>query len=214
MSKVVATRIYLARHGQVVGHDEFRYHGHFDVALTEKGVLQSDRLSSFLADKEIKAVYSSDLQRSVIGADKVSTALGLNFTQVSELRELHLGRWEGLTRAEAIKKFPADDGFTFQDLAHSKIEGGESLTDLSARVMPAIEEIIKENKGEHVCIVAHGGVNRVILMQAVGLPVENFFKIEQDYGGLNIIDYFSDGHSIVKMLNGGPNQEMCKTIIY
>ncbi len=214
MKKVVATRLYLARHGQVVGHDEFRYHGHFDIDLTQKGVLQSERLSSFLADKEIKAVYSSDLQRSVIGATKVAAALGLSSSEIPELRELHLGRWEGLTRTEAVERFPEDAGFTFQDLAHSKIEGGESLTDLSARVMPAIEKIIKANKGEHVCVVAHGGVNRVVLMAAMGLPVENFFKIEQDYGGLNIIDYFSDGHYIVKMLNGGPNQEMGKTIIY
>jgi len=212
--KTKVTRIYLARHGQVVGHDEFRYHGHFDVELTGKGVLQSERLSSFLADKEIKAVYSSDLQRSVIGATKVAEALGLSSGALPELRELHLGRWEGLTRAEAIAKFPDDDGFTFQDLAHSKIEGGESLTDLGKRVMPAIEDIIKVNQGEHICVVAHGGVNRVILMEAMGLPVENFFKIEQDYGGLNIIDYFSDGHCIVKMLNGGPNQEMGRTIIY
>ncbi len=214
MKKVVATRLYLARHGQVVGHDEFRYHGHFDVELTGKGVIQSERLSLFLADKEINAVYSSDLQRSVIGAGKVATALGLVSSEISELRELHLGRWEGLTRVEAIERFPEDDGFTFQDLAHSKIKGGESLTDLSARVMPAIDKIVKANEGEHICVVAHGGVNRVVLMAAMGLPVENFFKIEQDYGGLNIIDYFSDGHSIVKMLNGGPNQEMGKTIIY
>jgi len=212
--KVEATRIYLARHGQVVGHDEFRYHGHFDVDLTGKGVLQSERLSRFLADKDIKAVYSSDLQRSVIGANKIAAALGLTFGEVSELRELHLGRWEGLTRAEAIELFPEDGGFTFQDLAHSKIEGGESLSELAARVIPAIERLVAANKGEHICVVAHGGVNRVILMQAMGLPLENFFKIEQDYGGLNIIDYFSDGHSVVKMLNGGPNQEMGTTIIY
>ncbi len=214
MKKVVATRLYLARHGQVVGHDEFRYHGHFDVDLTEKGVMQSDRLSLFLADKDIKAVYSSDLQRSVIGATKVASALGLSSSEIPELRELHLGRWEGLTRVEAVEKFPEDAGFVFQDLAHRKIAGGESLTDLSVRVMPTIEKIIKANQGDHICVVAHGGVNRVILMASMGQPVENFFKIEQDYGGLNIIDYFSDGHSIVKMLNGGPNQEMGKTIIY
>lgn len=208
------TRIYLARHGQVVGHDEFRYHGHFDVELTKKGVAQSERLSLFLADKDITAVYSSDLQRSVIGATKVATELGLSSSDFAQLRELHLGRWEGLTRAEAVERFPDDKDFTFQDIAHSKIQGGESLMDLKARVMPAVSGLIADNQGSHICIVAHGGVNRVIIMEAMGLPVENFFRIEQDYGGLNIIDYFSDGHCIVKMLNGGPNQEMGKTIIY
>ncbi len=88
------------------------------------------------------------------------------------------------------------------------------MTELRKRVLPALERIIDRHSGEHVCIVAHGGVNRVILADAMGLGLENFFRIEQDYGGLNIIDYFQDGLRVVKMLNGGPNQEMERTIIY
>ena len=48
----------------------------------------------------------------------------------------------------------------------------------------------------------------------MGLPLENFFRIEQDYGCLNIIDYLDDGMKVVKLLNGGPNQDMRPTEIY
>ncbi len=208
------TRIYLARHGQVVNHHELRYNGHFDVDITDTGVEQMRRLADLLANEPVKAVYSSDLQRAVKGARIIGARIGIEPVMKHPLRELSLGRWEGLTREEAAERFPEEAGFRFKDLAVSKIKGGESLLDLKARVMPAIGGIIELHRGSSVCIVAHGGVNRVILSDVMGLPIENFFRIEQDYGCLNIIDCFPDGVRVVKLLNGGPNQEMRTTVIY
>lgn len=215
-TETTSTRIYLIRHGQVVGHDEYRYNGHSDVDITDVGVMQMKRVAEFLSDKDITAVYSSDLKRSIKGAVMIAEALGLSadFERLDALRELHLGRWEGLTRAEAVELFPDEADFGFKDLATDKLKGGESLVELRARVLPATAELIERHRGEHICIVAHGGVNRVIICEAMGLPLKNFFRIEQDYGGLNLIDYLDDDVMVVKMLNGGPNQEMGATKIY
>ncbi len=209
-----ATRLYLIRHGQVVNHQELRYNGHFDIDITEKGVEQMEMLSGFLSGTPIKAVYSSDLQRAFKGAVIIGKGLGINPEKAHALRELHLGRWEGLTREEAAERFPEEAGFRFRDLATSKVKGGENLLDLRERVLPAVDEITKKHRNGSVCVVAHGGVNRVILCDAMGLSIENFFRIEQDYGCLNVIDCFADGVKVVKLLNGGPNQEMKVTEIY
>ena len=208
------TRIYLIRHGQVVGHDEFRYNGHSDVDITELGRMQMENLAVFLLGKPIKAVYSSDLKRAMLGAGIISERLSIKPGRLPALRELCLGRWEGLKREEAVARYPQDARFSFKDLAKNKLPGGESLMDLRERVLPAVDKIIEKHRGEEVAIVAHGGVNRVILCEAMGLKIENFFRIEQDYGCLNIIDYFHDGVTVVKLLNGGPNQEMDATNIY
>ena len=80
--------------------------------------------------------------------------------------------------------------------------------------MPALHAILAENHGGAVCIVAHGGVNRVILCDAMGLELENFYRIEQDYGCLNVIEYVHGGAKVVKLLNGGPNQELRVTKNY
>ncbi|HAO92448.1 MAG: hypothetical protein A2X99_01790 [Deltaproteobacteria bacterium GWB2_55_19] len=209
-----ATRVYLIRHGQVVNHHEYRYNGHFDVDITDIGVEQMARLSEFLLGHSISAVYSSDLQRARKGAEIIGKRLALTPESVKELRELHLGRWEGLTREEAVFKYPEDSHFSFKELATSKVKEGESLVELKGRVIPALSSIVERHKGEAVCIVAHGGVNRVILGEAMGLPLENFFRIEQDYGALNLIDWFDDGIKVVKLLNGGPNQEFRPTELY
>lgn len=208
------TRLYLMRHGQVVNHHEFRYNGHFDVDITDAGVLQMERLSGFFSKERLSAVYSSDLQRAVKGAVIIGERLGLKPVKVRALRELHLGRWEGLTRDEAAERYPEEAWFSFKDLATGKLKEGESLEELKKRVMPAIDGIIGKHAGGAVAVVAHGGVNRVILSDAMRLPLANFFRIEQDYGCLNVIDCFHDGVKVVKLLNGGPNQELKETKIY
>lgn len=208
------TRLYIIRHGQVVNHHELRYNGHYDVDITDIGVEQMERVGDFLSNLPIDAVYSSDLQRAVRGAEIIGRILGKRPERTASLRELHLGRWEGLTREEAAERFPEEAHFRFRDLATSKVKGGESLLDLSDRVLPAIDALLHRHSGGSVCIVAHGGVNRVVLTDAMGLSIENFFRIEQDYGCVNVIDYFDDGIKVVKLLNGGPNQELRATKIY
>jgi len=51
-----------------------------------------------------------------------------------------------------------------------------------------------------IAVVAHGGVNRIILCEMLGMPLENIFRIEQDYACLNIIE-LHDGYPVVKALN-------------
>ncbi|MGK2907777.1 MAG: histidine phosphatase family protein, partial [Desulfuromonadales bacterium] len=75
------------------------------------------------------------------------------------------------------------------------------------RIRPILQEIIANHPGGDVALVAHGGVNRIVLLEAIGAPLEQAFSIDQDFGCLNIIDYFADGNSVVKLLNGTAHQE-------
>ncbi len=196
------TRIYLVRHGQVVGHEEKRYNGQADVPLTPQGEAQFGLLQLRLAGKPIKAVYSSDLQRTMAGARVLAQPFALPSAALAALRELHIGAWEGMTWQELKSRYPQQWQARLDDVVHYRVPGGENLIDLAGRVLPAIREIVARHQGEEVVVVAHGGVNRVILLDAIGAPLESLFSIEQDYGCLNIIDYFADGNSVVRLLNG------------
>ncbi|MBI4685856.1 MAG: histidine phosphatase family protein [Nitrospirae bacterium] len=55
-----------------------------------------------------------------------------------------------------------------------------------------------------MAVVAHGGVNRIMLCHFLGIPLENIFRIEQDFGSVNIIE-FSDKYPVVKLMNGFAN---------
>jgi alpha-ribazole phosphatase len=196
------TRIYLIRHGQVAGFDQPRYNGQTEVALTDFGVEQYHSLKERLADKKISACYTSDLSRCTIGAGIICPAFAVEPTARQELRELNIGVWEGMTWQEIRSTWPDGWQARLDDLVNYRVPQGENLLDLEARVMPVINEIVEQHKGEEVLVVGHGGVNRVVLLNAIGAPLAGMFNIEQNYGCLNIIDYYADGRATVKLLNG------------
>ncbi len=195
------TRIYLVRHGQVVGHDQPRYNGQADVALTDVGVEQYHRLKERLAETSISACYTSDLSRCRIGAEIICAPRGIEPVARRELRELNIGTWEGMTWQEIKTNWPDEWRARMADLVHHRVPQGERLLDVEARVMPVIVEIVERHRGQEVLVVGHGGVNRIVLLNAIGAPLAAMFNIEQNYGCLNIIDYYADGRATVKLLN-------------
>ncbi|QEM69228.1 alpha-ribazole phosphatase [Geobacter sp. FeAm09] len=197
-----ATRIYLIRHGQVAGHDQPRYNGQTDVGLTDVGLEQYHVLKERLAGKPLSACYTSDLSRCAIGADIICGQFGIEPVKRPELRELNIGVWEGLTWKEIAQRWPMEWQARLNDLVNYRVPRGENLLDVEARVMPVIGEIVERHKGQEVLVVGHGGVNRIVLLSAIGAPLAGMFNVEQNYGCLNIIDYYMDGRATVKLLNG------------
>ena len=201
---LTATRLYLVRHGQVAeGHTD-RYHGHNDIGLSPQGVRQFENLAAQLTAAPLVGVYSSDLSRTITGAEIISRGRDLTPQAIPEFREVNFGSWEGLTFAEIMAQYPAELEERFRDLANFRIPGGESLKDVRARALPKLQELLARHAGEAFLLVAHAGINRVILSEAMGLPLDHLFRLDQTYGCLNIIDYFPD-LAVVRLLNGGVN---------
>jgi alpha-ribazole phosphatase len=197
-----ASRLYLVRHGQVNGYERFPIYGHTDVALTEVGVLQFQQLADRLRFTKIQAIYSSDLQRAAGGARIIARNHDVPLHAYPELRELHFGDWEGLGLQEVRERFPEKIQDRMSDPVNFRVPGdGETIGELSERVMACFRGILKNHEGRDFLIVAHGAVNRVILCDALGLPLQNMFRLHQDYGCLNIVDYFPDS-TVVRLING------------
>lgn len=196
------TRVYLARHGEIAGSGEFRYNGQSEVPLTPKGMEQYRALAQRLKEAPVAACYSSDLSRCLLGAEILCADRGIRPIPRPELRELSFGEWEGLTWSELEQRFPEQWLARMHDFVSVRPPGGENLLDLRERVLPVIREIVARHRGEQVLVVAHGGVNRIVLLDALGAPPSSMFRIEQDFGCLNIIDYHADGNPVVNLLNG------------
>lgn len=149
----------------------------------------------------LTAIYCSDLRRAVRSAEIIAEPHGLDPIQVPALRERNFGIWEGLTFTEIKERYPLEfEAWAENPLKYSPI-GGESTLDMSLRVTRAMENIVENHPGEEIAIVAHGGVNRIVLCQIMGIPLENIFRIEQDYGAVNIVEFW-DKYPVVKLLNG------------
>ncbi len=195
-------RVYLIRHGQINGYENFPVYGHTEVDLTEIGILQMQQVAERLRFAEIGAIYSSDLERSASGARMIARYHDVPLHFLSELKEIYFGDWEGRTMAEIRSDFPKELAKRQADLANYQPPGdGESIGRFSKRIMKIYERILSEQKDNDIVIVAHGAVNRVILCEALGLDIVHMFNIQQDYGCLNIIDYFTDSR-VVRLVNG------------
>jgi broad specificity phosphatase PhoE len=154
------------------------------------------------ATQRLSAVYSSDLQRAARSAEIIAEPHDLTPTRLSALRERNFGIWEGMTFTEIKETYPSEfEAWAGNPLRYSPV-GGESTLEVSDRVVAALAEIIDRHSGENISIVAHGGVNRVILCHIMGVPLENIFRIEQDYAAVNIIEFW-DKYPVVKLINGG-----------
>jgi alpha-ribazole phosphatase/probable phosphoglycerate mutase len=193
------TRLYLMRHGEVVNHGV--YNGQTDVDITPSGVKQMERLRELLKDKSLTAIYSSDLLRTKKGAKIIGQPHGLQPEGFRELREMNFGRWQGFTYQEVMEKYPQDIPQWMNQLDTFRIPEGESILEVRERAMRKIGWFLERHRGKEFAMVCHGALNRVILAEALHLPIPQLLRIEQDYGCLNIIEYASSW-TVVKLING------------
>lgn len=203
-ASLTPTRLYLVRHGQVADGHTDRYHGHNDIGLSAKGVRQFEALAAQLEPVPLAGIYASDLTRARTGAEIISRGREVTPQIILEFREVHFGVWEGLNFTEIAERYPKELEARFRDLGTFRIPGGESLADVRARALPRLAELIQQHQGQAFIIVAHAGINRVILSEALSLSLDYIFRLDQNYGCLNIIDYFPD-LAVLRLLNGGVN---------
>jgi alpha-ribazole phosphatase len=182
-------RIYLARHGAVVQPGGIKcYIGQTDLPLSADGLRQAELLAERLRGAELAAIYCSDLRRSIDTAQVVGKSHGLEPLADPGFREVSLGEWEGLSFDEVRRLYPEEYEERGRDIANFHPPGGESFLDCASRVMPALYDALSATSGD-ILIVAHAGVNRILLCHVLGKSVSEVLDIDQSYGCLNQIRY-------------------------
>jgi alpha-ribazole phosphatase len=195
--------IYLLRHGAVEGAESRRFIGHLDVPLSPLGERQCAAQARRLGGAGLAAIFSSDLARARRSAEIIGAPHRLTPTVVPALREMAMGRWDGLTAAEIQAREPAAFAEWMAQVGEFPFPEGESVPDLLARVAPAFDAIVAAHPGRAVAVVAHGGTNRVLLCRALGLPLGRLLAFGQDYGALSVLEV-GDGACALRRLNEGP----------
>ena len=145
--------------------------------MTDLGREQARELADRLATTELDAVYSSDLERARETAAIVAELHGLPVRELSDLREVDVGSWSGLTRAEAEELFPA--AFRRWTAGGEGWDDGETYEQLSERVMRAVLEIAARHPDDRVLLVAHGGSIRAVHAAALGVDVHTYRRIQR-----------------------------------
>ena len=169
--------LYLVRHGQTALNLEKRLQGATDNVLNETGRRQANELGQRLAGVKFTHIYSSGLKRAQETA--AAFAGSTPVTALPALNERSFGKFEGIFEDERSAALFAEFGKRGSVLDDA-LDGGESLQSQADRVKTAVREITAKHRSGSVAIVAHGGVNPLVLAALLDLPVaEAVARIKQ-----------------------------------
>ncbi|MBD7978118.1 alpha-ribazole phosphatase family protein [Serpens gallinarum] len=170
----------LLRHGETTAGSGF--FGSSDVPLSESGWQQ---LRAAVLGGDWDVLVSSPLQRCRAFAEELAQQTSLPLQIEAGLRELHFGAWEGRNAAQIMLEDEHALGAFWNDPYGFTPPDGEPLLDFASRVLGAVERLHWELAGQRALLLTHGGVMRLLLARARGLPEAQLLQVEVGHGALH-----------------------------
>ena len=190
----------LLRHGQTPMSVQKRYAGRTDAPLTEVGVQQAAAAAKRLASAGLGVIVTSPLLRTVQTAQAVAAVTGATVVTDDGFRETDFGAWEGLTFAEVRERWPAEMSAWLADPEVAP-PGGESFTDVSARVTAALDRVLAARARQTVLIVSHVTPIKMLVTAALLAPPAALYRMHLDVAALCEIDWYADGPAVLRSFN-------------
>jgi len=182
----IMQRLLLIRHGESEFNRDGRIQGFTDCDLSDLGKEQAEKLKGRLDLEHIDVAFCSTATRA---ADTARISLGHRFELDARpnLREIHLGVWEGRVAAELKEEMPVETKMWFHEPSKVRIEGAETLGEFRGRVTAEIDGIREEHGDKGIAVVAHGGVICTYLTSLLGLKLDDMWRFKIRNGSITRI---------------------------
>ncbi len=178
------TTIDLLRHGEPVGGK--RYRGQIDDPLSETGWQQ---MRSAVGDHcPWDRIVTSTLCRCQDFACELSERHGLPLQSEPRLKEIGFGEWEGRSASELMVDDPERLFRFWSDPLNNTPPKAETLHEFEQRVITAWNDILQQYSGQHVLVIGHAGMIRMIVRHVLQMPLENMFRLRVDLAGITRIE--------------------------
>ncbi|MFO7594251.1 MAG: histidine phosphatase family protein [Pseudomonadota bacterium] len=184
------TIIDIIRHGEPVGGSKYR--GQIDDPLSEKGWRQMRE--AVAGRDEWQQIVSSDLSRCAEFARELGGKLSIEVETDAGFRELAFGSWEGKSSVELLEEDPEGTAAFWRDPINNTPPGAEPLRDFNQRITGAWQALLERHVGKHLLLVGHAGMMRILLLHALDLPLESFYRFDPRNAGIVRIRIDSGRH--------------------
>ncbi|MGB8646871.1 MAG: histidine phosphatase family protein [Anaerolineae bacterium] len=173
----MALDLILVRHGQ--SQYNVDQTGGEDAPLTELGRMQARRVGAYLAARfEIAALYASTYIRARETAETINRFIGLELVLDPDLREANQDFAGGLKLfTDPLASFESHPAFRPQDIS-------EYYAGFQARVIGALQRILRNHDTGQVAIVSHGGVMATIIRSLTG---SHQFSVHTENTGIHLL---------------------------
>lgn len=201
--KEQTTIIDVVRHGEPEGGSKYR--GQVDDPLSEKGWAQ---MRAAVEGRDgWQQIVSSDLSRCAAFAEEVAGNLAIPLQTTDQFREIGFGDWEGMTAKEIMARDEATLFAFWQDPLNNTPPNAEPLANFYQRIENAWEEMLAAHAGKHILLVGHAGMMRVLLLKALGMPLDGFYRFDPRNASIVRIrvDSGRHGESYTQLVFEGPS---------
>jgi alpha-ribazole phosphatase len=192
-------RLLLVRHGSTEFNTGRRFMGYSDIDLNTVGYTQAEKLRDYLADEKIDAVYSSDLKRTLVTAEIISSDRRLDIVTCPELREVNYGTCEGLTFQEIGNRYPDVAEKCINFTVKLEFPEGETFEEFIERTCQFLSMLYNHEPSETILVVSHNGPLKVLVCHLLGIDMEHWWQIRIDIASLSIVDISTRGAMLSRL---------------
>jgi len=194
------TKIYLIRHGQTEWNKTQTFRGRTDILLNERGHKEAEAILVALKNRDISAVYTSPLRRSIETAKPIAEFFNVEIVRVKGLIDINYGDWQGLEIDDVKERYKDQYNKWEKEPNLIRFPNGETLDEVRERSFFAFKDIARENTDKSIVVIPHRVINKVILCALLGLDNSHFWEIKQDTGCINLVEY-SNGRFVLSLMN-------------
>lgn len=168
------TIIDIIRHGEPEGGSKYR--GQVDDPLSERGWAQMR--AAVEGRNEWQQIVCSDLTRCAAFADELGDRLSVQVEKTDQFREIGFGDWEGMTAREIMAQDESALSAFWRDPLNNTPPNAEPLADFYRRIDSAWERMVEAHAGKHILLVGHAGMMRILLLKALGMTLDGFYRFD------------------------------------
>jgi probable phosphoglycerate mutase len=200
------TTVILVRHGVTAETGPMLTGRKPGVPLSDTGREQAARAAKKLAELPVVAVYSSPIQRCHETAEIVAGPHSLAVQHLDDAMEADYGEWQGQKLAD-LAKTPLWRTVQINP-SGARFPGGESLREMQARMIAAIESVVAAHPGVVVVVVSHADPIRAAVAHFSGIHLDLFQRLWVSPASCTVLSFGPFGTSLMKLNDTGDLEEL------
>lgn len=200
--------IFFLRHGEPSGNPESSekiFRGITDDVLTAQGWQQMAGALKHISRPDI--IVSSPLKRCAEFAQRTASEYSVPILISNALKEIDFGLWEGRSVSDIAQEDATLLEKFWQNPVVNTPPGGEPVADFQQRVMGFWHDLLNTQKGKNCLLIAHGGVQKMILSEVLKIPLSAIHNIELSYACCSTFKVYNDAAEVFVTLKSHTHLE-------
>jgi probable phosphomutase (TIGR03848 family) len=195
------TRLVLVRHAVTAQTGPLLSGRLPGIDLSDKGAAQADATAQRLAKLPVAAIYASPIERTMQTAQRIAAHHSLDVRPLPEVIEADYGDWTGGKIAELAK---TDEWKVVQVIpSRARFPNGESIREMQARTVGALDDIVAAHPHETVVVVSHADPIKSAIAHFTGMHLDQFQRLHVSPASVTVFDFHAYGVMLVKCNDTG-----------